>query len=132
MATGDKSQGWVSVVTATTSNATPLTLGTLAISDDHACAIWISLVARRFDGGFTNRIAVHRGVYVFARDGGGAVLHNSEVLPPIPLGPPLWGWAVTVDADGNNARLRVTGAAGEDVRWVARAEIIDLEQPVAV
>lgn len=58
------------------------------------------------------------------RVGNGAALVGTPTLDPPHADPGTAAWAVTADVNGNNFRIRVTGAAGRIISWSLLGEIV--------
>ncbi len=100
---------------ATTSDP-ETTISLIPIPDDTAVWIEVSVVARRTDA--AARAKWTRGALVYRESAGAATMEGS-VWAPLTV-PGATPYAVTIDTNGNNARVRVTGVAGHDVNWTSR------------
>ena len=99
--------------TVTTSDATVTTLATIAIPDDTAVLIDASIISRRTDA--ADRGGYLRRALVFREAAGSATLQGNIDTPFTreSSGP----WNVTIDVNGDDARIRVTGQAGKTIHW---------------
>ena len=131
MADGDKKAGFPVCKTITTSDATVTELMTYALLPDHSALIRVEVVAQRYDGGALAEAYSYTCDYLFNKQGAAAATLRESGTPE-ELDPATTGWAVTVDADGNNARVQVTGTAAEDVRWMGTIMVVDVEQDTTV
>lgn len=102
----------------TTTDATVTTLHTIAITDETAVLVTVTVLARRTGGvaGAAGDSATYVRRAKVKRTGGGIAVIGTVDAP--------WtdedqaGWDCTIDVDGgNNARVRVTGAVDNNVTW---------------
>jgi len=130
MADGDKLQGIVDCETMFTDVATTYTIMVYPIKADHTVMIRVEVLAQRFDTGEDDEVYSYVCDHIFNKAGAAsAVLRGSGT--PVEIDPQSTGWVITVDADGDDARVRVTGTASEDVRWIGRIhQVLDVEQQV--
>ncbi|MBW2675570.1 MAG: hypothetical protein JRD89_19525 [Deltaproteobacteria bacterium] len=129
MADGDKLHGRVVCDTVATSDATVTDLMTYDVPADSTVVLTVSVEAQRYDSGESDEMYSYQCDHIFNKDGSsGAVLRGSAT--PEEIDPEGTDWEVTVDADGNNARVRVTGTAAEDVRWIGNLTALQIEQEV--
>lgn len=103
----------------TTSNATTATLATIALTAAKTYHVEARVVARRTGGsaGTAEDGASYILHATFHTTGGAAALIGAVTVAH--AGESQSGWNATLDASGTNARLRVTGAADNDVVWHA-------------
>lgn len=100
-----------------TTDATTTTLATIPILDDSSVLVDVWIEAFRTNG--ADQAAYRRRAVVFRRAAGVATLEGTVDSPLTreSSGP----WNVTIDVDGgNNARVRVTGQAGNDINWTCQ------------
>ncbi|MBW2673324.1 MAG: LamG domain-containing protein [Deltaproteobacteria bacterium] len=129
MADGEKFQGWPVVESEVTSDATITDLMTYELGADQSVKLLVSVFAQRYDDGESNEVYSYDAIHLFNKAGAAnAALRGSST--PVEVDPQTTGWTVTVDADVNNARVRVTGTASEDVRWIGRIDVLQVEQDV--
>lgn len=103
-----------------TTDATTTTLAFITLADGRAYHITARVVARKSDG--TDRAFYWRAVLAF-RQGGGAAIQGGIVVNLATVeSAGAAGWNFTLDASGNDVRLRVTGAAGTTVYWLGTIE----------
>lgn len=98
-----------------TTDATVTTWATIPIPDDETVLIEARIVAFRTNG--ADQAAYHKAAVVFRRGAGVATLQGAvqDVMPDVESDAT---WDATIDVDGgNNARIRVTGAVGKNIRW---------------
>lgn len=101
-----------------TTDATVTTVSTIAIPDDTSVKIEVSVVAFQTNG--AGQAVYGKVALVFRRSAGVATLQGAvqNLHPDVESDA---AWVATIDVDGgNNARVRVTGAAGKDINWKAR------------
>jgi len=104
----------------TTTNATPTTIGTIAVPAQTTRGIVAFVTARRGsgsagtaeDGAFYEVKAVAKG-----NAGNNASLIGSALVTAI--GESQAGWDVTVSTSGGTVLIRVTGAANNNIAWTA-------------
>jgi hypothetical protein len=100
-----------------TTDATVTTLASITLSDGRAYHITVRVVGRKSDG--TDRAFYWRAVLAY-RQGGGATLQGSVVsLAAIESDT---NWDCTIDASGNDIRVRVTGVASTTIYWLGTIE----------
>lgn len=99
-----------------TTDATVTTLFTYTIADNHLGWIEATIVGR--DEAGTHRALYRRAVRIH-RQGAGAVI--GTVQTPY-TDESSAGWDATIDASGNDIRVRVTGAAGVNISWVCTVQ----------
>jgi len=130
MAAGDKFQGTPTCKTIETSDATVSELMVYTLQADHTVLVRVEVVAQRYDSGENDEVYSYTNDHIFNKDGAlDAVLRDSGTAEE--LDPQTTGWAITVDANNDDARVQVTGTAAEDVRWMGRITVLDIEQEVA-
>jgi streptogramin lyase len=112
----------------TTSDDTETTLGEIAILDDNCTTFQIFVSAQLDDVSNKNYWAVINGA-VRRRGAGSAQLVGTYSINEDEEG--ASGYISGVDVSGNNLRIRVTGATGEDVNWKARAFLINGQSDAA-
>lgn len=109
--------------TIQTTNATVTTLYTFTIPDSTTFAIHANVTARRTggssgtaeDGAYYERVAAFKNV-------AGVAAQIGSTSTPVTLEDQA-GWDVTFDVTGATARVRVTGAANNDVSWILTAKV---------
>jgi hypothetical protein len=101
----------------TTTDATQTTLFALTLDDNRSYFITARVVGRRSDG--MQRAFYWRAALAY-RQGAGATMQGSVVnLATVESDS---SWDSTIDASGNDARLRATGVAATTIYWVATIE----------
>lgn len=105
--------------TLNTSDGTTATLATVTLADNSAVEICATVVAMQVDG--SNRNVYVRRCLVY-RDGGGATIQGAVDTERTVESAAAWD--CTIDVSGNDARVRVTGAAATDIRWRGRLETV--------
>ena len=130
MAAGDKTQGWAVCSQVATTDATQTTLASYTVGEDCTVVANVLVVAQHYDN--NQHANAFSGVYHLLANcaSGTATLRDSTIIDE--LDPATTNWAVAFDADGATIRVRVTGTAGEDVRWAARIDVLQVEQEVPV
>ena len=100
-----------------TTDATVTTIATEAMPVNTTTLVWGYVVARRTGGtaGSANDGAAYRVEFVAKNTAGTATLIGSDVTA---RGESQAGWDVTLSASGGTIRVRVTGAASNNVVWV--------------
>ncbi len=104
---------------ANTSDATVTTAATVTLADNSAVLIVAKIVAMQTDGSQRNVYVRRALVY---RDGGGATLQGA-VDADLTIESAA-AWDCTIDVSGNDARVRVTGAAATSISWRGSLELI--------
>ena len=99
-----------------TTDNTVTTIATIAIPDDTVVAFNTSALGVRTNG--ADQAIYVRQALVFRRGGGPAVLQGSVQNVWTNESDPSWEFTVIVS--GNDALVRVRGANGKDVDWIAR------------
>ncbi len=99
-----------------TTDATVTTIATIPIPDDTAVWIETDVIARRTNA--AGRGKWKRGALVY-REAAGAATLEGAVWTPLTVESD-GAWDVTIDVDGNDARVRVTGVASQDINWTSR------------
>lgn len=99
--------------TVTTNDATVTTLATIAIPDDTVVFIAVEVIGRRTNA--ADRAGYLRNAVVFREAAGGATLQGA--VDTALTRESDANWDATIDVNGNNARIRVTGRVGHDVNW---------------
>lgn len=111
----------------TTTDATATTLQSVTVPTDSALLLVAKIVGRRTGGsaGANGDSAVYIRTARFKNVGGTVTMHNlqtdytSEELLQI-------AWNGTLDVSGTSARIRVTGAANNNITWTVTYEVITL------
>lgn len=111
----------------TTTDATATTLQSITVPTDSALLLVAKIVGRRTGGsaGANGDSAVYIRTARFKNVGGTVTMHNlqtdytSEELLQI-------AWNGTLDVSGTSARIRVTGAANNNITWTVTYEVITL------
>jgi hypothetical protein len=101
-----------------TTDANTATLGSVTLTDGRAYHINVRAVGRKSDG--SDRAFYWRAVLAF-RQGGGATIQAGTVVSLATVESNS-NWDCTIDANGNDVRVRVTGVAGTTIYWVATIE----------
>ncbi|MBW2673325.1 MAG: laminin G domain-containing protein [Deltaproteobacteria bacterium] len=113
----------------TTADGTITDLMTYELGADQSVKLVVKVLAQRYDSGESDEVYTYSAIHLFNKAGAaGAVLRGGST--PVEVDPQTTGWTVTVDADVNNARVRVTGTASEDVRWIGNITALQVEQEV--
>ena len=99
-----------------TTDATVTTIATIPIPDDTAVWIEVDVIARRTNA--ADRGKWKRGALVY-RESAGAATREGSVWTPLTIKSDA-AWDVDIAVSGNNALIRVTGAAGHDLNWTSR------------
>lgn len=100
-----------------TTNATVTTLYTHTVPPNHTVVVEGYVVARRTGGsaGTTNDAAAYRVTFAAKNTSGTAALVGAGA--PVVIGEDQAAWACTVDASAGTIRVRVTGAANNNISW---------------
>jgi hypothetical protein len=105
----------------TTSNATTATAATIAIASGNTYLIEARIVARRTDGSSNDGASyVRRGTYTTKS---GTVTLMGSVQTIGTDAEDQAGWDATLDISGTDVRVRVTGAASNDITWFADVSV---------
>lgn len=103
---------------AVTTNATVTTLFTMAIPASHACLLEAHVIGRRTGGasGTAEDCAAYmiRGLFNQVA-GAAAIVAQSQTI----IGESQAAWDCVFDVTGTDARVRVTGATGNNISWHA-------------
>lgn len=99
-----------------TTNATTTDLYTKTLTDGYVYNMFVTITARRSDGGAVENGTFARQFKVY-RDGGGATL--GTIVTPWADDQLTMAGTITVDTSGNDLRVRVTGEAGKGIVWFA-------------
>lgn len=102
-----------SVATVATTDATPTTAATLALSDDTAYLLTVEIVGRRTDA--AGRCCYVRRALVY-REAAGAATIQGMIDTPFTRESTA-GYGATLTASGNNILVQVTGAAAHAINW---------------
>lgn len=105
----------------TTASATQGALGSITLDDGRAYEIVARVVGRKSDG--SERVFFCQAVLAY-RQGAGAVIEQNivrDVVTPIKSSG-AGSWSCTIDVNGNDVRVRVTGVASTTIYWVATIE----------
>lgn len=105
--------------TGTFSTSTQQTLLAEAVAENSAGKINSIVAARRVSDGASKVFEIEAG---FKRDSNGATVFGVSVLNALGTTGDLLALATvaaTIDADGDNLRVRVTGLASQDLDWSA-------------
>jgi hypothetical protein len=95
-----------------TTDATVTTLFSKTLSDNTLYYFEVSIIGR--DAGGTNRAYYQRKLRVHRQGGGGATA--GTIQTPV-TDESNAAWDATIDVNGNDVRVRVTGAAGVTINW---------------
>jgi hypothetical protein len=128
MSDGDRKQGWMVCQTITTSDGNDHELMSYSLSNNHSVLVFVALIGQRYNGSADADIFSYTNEFLFNRVGAAATLQAAG--EPRQLDPSVTGWVVTVSASGTTALVEVMGTAGENVRWMGRIEVLDIEQEV--
>lgn len=103
---------------AKTTDATVTTLETIPVPVDTVVHVTADVVARRTGGssGSANDGAAYTLFCAATNSAGTAALIGSVTVTAKES---QAGWDCTIDANGGNLRVRVTGAANNDIQWRA-------------
>ena len=110
-----------------TTDATETTALSFATRDDHAYHVSGTVVAARTDT-FAQG-ASYRVHGTFLNDGGTLALVGAVTADH--SGESDANWAATLDASGETIRVRVTGAAGVPITWLAALDVTEVGKYVA-
>ena len=117
-------QTYRTVVSVQTTDAVATTLWTEEVTPSSVWDVELVIVAKATDGS----AAAYRRVSRFNRSGTAA----PTVLVTDTYGTDyedVAGWAVTIDVNGDDARLRVTGDAARTVDWAASVRVQQAPKP---
>lgn len=111
----------------TTTDATATTLTSVTVPTDSVMFMRVKIVGRRTGGssGANGDSAIYERTARFKNVGGTVTINSlqsdftSEEITQL-------GWNGTMDVSGTSARIRVTGAANNNVTWTATYELITL------
>lgn len=108
-----------------TTDATATTMTSIAIPTDSAVYIRVKIVGRRSggSGGANGDSAVYERSARFKNIGGTVTINN---LQTDYTSEDQLTWNGTLDVSGTSARIRVTGAANNNITWTATYEVITL------
>lgn len=113
--------------TATTTDATTTTLYSLTLVDNTAYTFDVNIIARASVSG-TTKVLTSKIMFGAHKDAGGsATLANNYGGPIIQLdttNSPTYD--VSVDVNGSDVRIQVTGAASETVKWAANVRHVQI------
>ena len=107
-----------------TTDATVTTAATFTTRDNHAYSVRARVTATETDD--FDEQAYYERVALFKNDGGTLALVGS-VQTPITV-ESTGGWDCTLDASGDDIRVRVTGASSTDIAWLAQVDITEVGQ----
>lgn len=101
-----------------TTDATVTSLATITIPNDTAVLIECTIVARR-TGGASGAAQDSAGYRLFAtvKGNSGTASFATGAPSTATVGEDQAGWDAVIDVTGSTARIRVTGAAGNNVTW---------------
>lgn len=99
-----------------TTDETVTTIATIPISDDTVVWIETEVIARRTNA--AGRGKWKRGALVYRESAGSATLEGANWTPVTEESDAAWD--VDIAVSGNNALIRVTGAAGQNINWKSR------------
>ena len=100
-----------------TTDATETTLATVPVEADSVIILTAFVKGRRTNG--ADRGGFIRRAVVFRSGAGAATLEGSVNSPFTRFSDS--NWDVTIDVDGgNNARIRVTGVAAQNIDWTSK------------
>lgn len=110
--------------TGTTSNAALTTIGSVTLPEDSVCIVEAIVAARRTGGsaGTTGDSAGYIRKGVFKRVGTG----NAAIVGAVTAdhtGENQSGWDTVLAVSGTSVEARVTGAANNDISWVAAVSV---------
>lgn len=105
----------------TTNDATETTAWSVELVDETAMLVTAKVVAMQEDGGQRN--AYHIQGLFYATGGGVATQQGSTAAIMTAIESDA-AWDCTFDVNGQEVRLRVTGDAGNDVKWTASIEVV--------
>lgn len=123
-ATNDDPRESVYQARAATTNATATTLWSMAVPSSTTLGIFASVVARRTGG---SSGTAEDGAFYIVTTAVKNVAGTATVISGAFTGPPVYedqtGWSATFDVSGGDVRLRVTGAADNNVTWHATVRV---------
>ena len=101
------------IKTVSTTDATVTSLAVIPVPDNTVLLLRATIIARRTNA--ADRAGYVRRAVVFREAAGAATLQGAVDTPLTreSHGP----WDATIDVNGNNVRIRVTGAVGHNVNW---------------
>lgn len=99
------------------------TLAAISLPDNKVFLIEARISARRTDGGGQDRAGYIRTALAY-RAGGGATLQGTVDSPFTRESTGTYN--ATIDVNGNDARLRVTGVAGQTIEWRADYSVTEV------
>lgn len=111
---------------SSTSSATPLTLGSIPISDGSAYLIEARIVGYRNDGTPSSAGYLRTGTYRIS--GGVAAIVGSLLTPYTAESDPAWN--ATLTPSTTNVNVVVTGAAATPISWRAVVKITRADGPL--
>lgn len=104
-----------------TTDATVTTITTIPIPDDTAVWIEADVEVRRTNA--SERSKFKRGALIFRESAGAATLEGA-VWTPVTI-PAATSYDATITVSGNNALIRVTGVAANDLNWQSRHTVAE-------
>lgn len=110
-----------------TTDATQTTAAVFTTTSNHAYAVTAKIVATEttdFD-----ETAFYVRYALFENDGGTLSLVGS--IATTATIEQTSGWDVTLDADGSDIRVRVTGASSTNITWLVDLEVIEVGKWIA-
>jgi hypothetical protein len=111
--------GGVVEAKASTTNATPEVIFALTLPLDSAVVVMADIAGTQTNG--DGRLGYRRRAMAY-RLGAGAVLQGGVNTPMSKSGGGAV-WDATIDVNGNDVRVVVTGEAAKDIEWTARVEV---------
>ncbi len=111
------------VSTVTTTNGTQTTLHTFTVPTSTTYAVEVHVVARRTGG--TSGTAEDGAYYILRavyKNAGGTATIIGSVNQTL-IGESQAGWNATLDTTGSTVRVRVTGAANNNIAWLMVANV---------
>lgn len=110
--------------TVQTTDATVTTLATIALKDEYATKIDCVVVARK---SADDEAATFNLSMSYVRTAAGAPVALGAVTSSDPRSTAgAAAWVATIDVSGNNARIRVTGAAATTINWESHTQIVEV------
>ncbi len=107
--------------TVQTTDATVTTVDSLTLAEGKAYLIQAEVVAKQAD---TNRGSYIRRACVYRASGGSATLQGA-VQDGLTVESDA-NWDCTIDVNGNDARVRVTGVAATTINWACSLKILEI------
>ena len=113
-----------------TTDATTTTLLSIPLLASRTFLVEVRVVARRTGGaaGATDDGAVYVLVGGYTMVGGVATAISGTTPASLFSDEDQAGWVATLDVSGTTVRVRVTGTANNNVTWVGKASVMEVNQ----